>query len=133
MHKFTLVISDQIAPSLGVDNIGTVEPCTPGHFPCLGLPVHSSHIPLGDHTAVPFRRAGIVLYAHPFSSLVRTMKQIQKKKKNWIDYKITRAFLVRTPLSTNNRTWKSGPMSRSFRPFWDFKFVGLFYQEGFKL
>ena len=23
-------------------------------------------------------------------------------------------------------------MSRSFRPFWDFKFVGLFYREGFK-
>ena len=28
--------------------------------------------PLGDNTAVPFRRAGDVLYPHPFSFLART-------------------------------------------------------------
>ena len=57
----------------------------------------------------------------------------KKKKKYVYDYKNTRAFLVRTPLPANTSTSKSGPMSRSFRPFWDFKFVGLFYREGFKL
>ena len=88
---------------------------------------------LGDNTAVPFWRAGVVLYPHPFSSLVRTLKTKMKTKNILVDYKIRRAFFVRTPLSANNSTSKSGPMSRSFRPFWDFKFVGLFYQEGFKL
>ena len=35
--------------------------------------------PLGDNTAVPFKRAGVVLYSHPFSSLVRTLKTHTKK------------------------------------------------------
>ena len=37
--------------------------------------------PLGDNTAVPFRRAGVVLYSHPFSSLVRTPKTHTQKTK----------------------------------------------------
>ena len=36
---------------------------------------------LGDNTAVPFWRAGVVLYPHPFSSFVQTLKHIQKQNK----------------------------------------------------
>ena len=58
---------------------------------------------------------------YKFSGFTQTNKQTNK---------ITRAFLVRTPLSANNSTSKSGAMSRSFRPFGDFKFVGLFSGRG---
>ena len=31
-----------------------------------------------------------------------------EKKKKWVDYNITRVFLVRTPLPANNSTWNTG-------------------------
>ena len=44
----------------------------PFSYKLLGLVCMIFPKPLGDNTAVPFRRAGDVLYPHPFSSLAQT-------------------------------------------------------------
>ena len=54
----------------------------PAHANYLRIRLYDLPQNLGDHTAVPFRRTGVVLYSHSFSPLV--WKQESKKKSHFV-------------------------------------------------